>query len=439
MATQCLACEHEVDDNARYCPFCGASMDVAIIIDPAADSVGTDEVMTSKRSRLSAVLVPLVVVGLLVGGLAALVASGDDTPEGGDEEAQEIDDADAPVPTAPVVDDDPPQAGPPAGPPAGTDTDADALAGPVTVVGNDDPWQSLPTSATHLVVAWSRAVGFLDLTTGAWVVHDVADGVWVDGPTMSSFSGATIGRYGSDAVIVSGGGQTGAAVVGLDGEIDIEPIISDGQFVGAADGVAYFMTGDFGRQFVSEVSPDGVTTWPNPLPQRAFPVAVNSSGDLITFGGGGIFALTADDGRLITRSFPVRWPVNGRLVVESCNDSFDCFLSVLDIDTSGIIPTDLSNVEANLRRDGSLIVSASEVGDPAVARVGARGRYEIEPAGDLSLDPVEVSTADGFTAMITSDTIRLVDAQGRDRAVLDLADERCCPDPSLAMFATLGG
>ncbi len=422
--TQCLACDHVVDADARYCPACGASMDAAIFIDPAAESVGTDEVV--QRSRLASIVVPLLVIGLLVGGIAALIASGDDPAEEG---------ADTPAPT-PTVEEDP---APSVDSTPTPEVDTGLPAEVVTVVGNGDRWEPLPTSATHLVVAWRRAVGFLDLATGEWTVQDVEDEVLTDGPTASPFTSATIGVYGSGAVIVSTNGAVDAAIVPLEGEVEAQLPISDGFFVGAAKGSAYFLTGDFGRLFVSEVSPDGVTTWPNPLPQRAFPVAVDKDGDLITFGGGGLFAITPDGGRLITRSVPVSWPVNGRLLVESCNQVFECFLSVLDIDTSGIIPTDLSNVGAQLRRDGSLVVSVTEVGDPAVARISQGGRYEIDPDNGLALEPVEVTSDDGFSALITSDTIRILDDQGRDRVVLDLADVRCCPDPSLAMFATLGG
>ena len=307
----CPVCDAHVSAGDRFCAACGVRLDAPVVLDGGNPPPTATTEHVRSGGRLSALLVPLLVLGVLALGALVLFGGGDTDP------ADTTNDTLADPSPSPSAETEPTPGSPaPTATPRPTPTTTPT---PVDVDEVLDVSALPPTEATHLAVLKGNDVGFLNLRTGEWVIREVFDRLAPSETTPWAFGRGIVTNAGGFVVYVP---------------VDAEPTtLRQGWAIGAAsDRVWINEVGDQGTQVVVAVDPDGEVVDQFTAPPMTWVESVLPTGELVIRGGGQLFIRSdsairaATNGELFGR-------IGSQALLQRCDDELNCGFVVVDLTT----------------------------------------------------------------------------------------------------------
>ena len=365
----CPMCAEPVDDRARFCSACGVRLDAPIVfdgMDPAVESTQEADGATSRR--FSAVLVPITVAAVLGVGALLLFATGGDDGADDDTTDEVVDrpgqgDQQRPIPSpTPTM-----RATPTSFP---TPTPRPPLpSAPPAPVGEPADLSGLPQAdATHLVVLRGSDLGFLDLSSGAWTVHERLGGGGGSADQLIPFgSGVTVnGASGAVHVRVDGPptplGQ-GWAIGSFDGLLWVQPWQSDGLTGSTLVGL------DENASEVDEID----------LPAGVWPAGVLPSNGIVVWAGGQVYVVDRSGAEVMSTGM-LLGVADGQVLVQTCGGNLECSVALLEPEVGSAFDVEVVPLNSFLQLVGRDTIVVHGTGRPAVYRVVDGALVEDEDA-----------------------------------------------------------
>ena len=384
----CPVCSARTSAGDQFCAACGVRLDAPVVLDGDNPSSTTTEQVRS-GGRLSALLVPLLVLGVVALGAVALLGGGDDEADDpGNESIAE---------PSPTVEIEPtPVATTPPATPRPTPTTSPT---PVDVDSSVDVGALPPTDATHLAVLKGINVGFLDLQTGDWVIRDV------------------LGRSGPPGQWAFGRG----IVFNADGAVVYAPVDGEpttlrrGWSIGATTDRVW-VTDNSGRVLVA-VDIDGDVVDEFMPPPMTWVESVLPTGELIIRGGGRLFVRSEAEIRPVTEG-EIYGRADTRALAQRCDDGLSCDFVIVELLTgeSTVIELELGDGQfPQLTHDGVVLYgreSAELYRIEASSLIFDRELSFEEADAQLFGAVTQATSTGGVSVAVDDSTLRFTDGDG---------------------------
>lgn len=297
-------CAEHNDIGARFCSACGVDLDAQVLLDPVAEPVEPE--VTEERRGLAMLFVPLGVVVAIGLTVLVLVGGDDGDPDeatGGVVEAPTA--TPLPTPTATPFRVTLPESTPPQPTPTRTPSP------PIALAIEPADLSLLPVAdATHLAIAHDRDLAYLDLTTGAWTLHERVSMSSVPGvDSLTPFAGGVVTSSGEAIFYIP---------------VDDRPqVLGSGEPLGVVDGLFWARVWDIeGGPQVLGFDAGGDQAARFELPPQTWVADVLESGVFLIQAGGRLFTHVGDRTEVVATG-NVAGTHGDRVLVFSCSDDLE--------------------------------------------------------------------------------------------------------------------